>query len=142
MSAGLARLRPTLPIVSAVAVGGSLGAVARYAIGEVWEYGPRGFPWPILIVNVTGCLLIGVLMVLIEEEVSRHRLVRPFFGVGLLGGYTTFSPYALDVERLAVADSELTAAAYAAATLTGALVAVAAGIIATSGWLRYRRRAR
>ena len=42
-------------------------------------------------VNTSGCLLIGVLMVLIVEARQGHRLVRPFLGVGVLGGYTTFS---------------------------------------------------
>jgi fluoride exporter len=51
----------------------------------------QGFPFDTSVVNVSGCLLIGVLMVSIVEVRRPHRLVRPFLGVGLLGGYTTFS---------------------------------------------------
>ncbi|WP_261988702.1 fluoride efflux transporter FluC, partial [Streptomyces sp. wa22] len=53
------------------------------------------FPWAVFAVNVTGCALIGVLMVLLAERGTvTHPLVRPFLGVGVLGGFTTFSTYA------------------------------------------------
>lgn len=142
MVAAARRLRLGLPIFGAIAVGGGLGAGARYEIASAWERSATGFPWAMLTINVAGCLLIGVLMVLVEEEVSRHRLVRPFLGVGLLGGFTTFSAYALDVEQLTRSGAEATGAIYLAATLFGALAAVAAGIVVTSAALRWRRRIR
>src|SRR4051794_33820263 len=123
MPAFASRFLAELPVLGAIAVGGVAGAVARYAITEVWERPATGFPWAVLTVNVVGCALIGVLMVLIEEEVSRHHLVRPFIGVGVLGGFTTFSSYALDVERLTRAGAEPTAAAYLVVTVVGALLA-------------------
>lgn len=136
------RLWLGLPVFGVIALGGGLGAAARYEITAVWERSPTGFPWALLTVNVVGCALIGVLMVLVEEEVSRHRLVRPFLGVGLLGGFTTFSAYALDVDQLTRAGAETTAMLYLAGTLFGALLAVSIGIAATSAVLRFRRRAR
>lgn len=142
MRAAAGRLRFALPIFGVVALGGGLGAAARYEITTAWERPATGFPWALLAVNLTGCLLIGALMVLVEEEISRHHLVRPFLGVGLLGGFTTFSAYALDVEQLTRSGAESTAAVYLAATLFGALLAVATGITVTSAALRYRRRIR
>jgi CrcB protein len=142
MTALARRFWTELPVLGAIAVGGAAGAVARYAINEAWERPTTGFPWAMLTVNVVGCALIGVLMVLVEEEISRHHLVRPFVGVGLLGGFTTFSAYALDIEQLTRAGAEPTAAAYLVATVAGALIAVAAGIAATMAALRFRRRIR
>ncbi|MDF3049128.1 MAG: hypothetical protein K0R87_766 [Pseudonocardia sp.] len=55
-----------------------------------------GWPWSTLLVNISGCLLIGVLMVLVTERFRAHPLARPLLGIGVLGGYTTFSTYAVD----------------------------------------------
>ena len=75
-----------------------------------------------------GSLLIGILMVLVVEVWEAHPLVRPFLGVGILGGFTTFSTYVVDVQRLVDAGAAGTALAYLAATLTAALVAVYVGL--------------
>ncbi len=90
--------------------------------------------------NVTGCAVIGVLMVLITEVWAAHRLVRPFFGTGVLGGYTTFSAYAVETRRLVDAHQAGTALCYAAAALVAALAAVGAAVWATRGVLARRAR--
>ncbi|MEU0134818.1 CrcB family protein [Streptomyces sp. NPDC006296] len=115
----------TWPVLAVIAAGGSLGAVARYAASLAWPVSGPGFPWTVFAVNVTGCALIGVLMVLTVERARVTRpLVRPFLGVGVLGGFTTFSTYAADVSRLLVRQEVATALAYAAATAVAALAAV------------------
>ncbi|MFI2784129.1 CrcB family protein [Streptomyces sp. ALB3] len=112
-------------VLGAVAAGGALGATARHAASLAWPAPDDGFPWAVFAVNVTGCALIGVLMVLtVERKVVTHPLVRPFLGVGVLGGFTTFSAYAADVSRLLVRQEVATATAYAAATAVAALGAV------------------
>ncbi|MFJ8040333.1 fluoride efflux transporter CrcB [Kitasatospora sp. NPDC096147] len=118
------------PVVLVVALGGVLGALARYGAGLCRPVAAGAFPWGTLGINVTGCAAMGVLMVLVTEVRQRHRLVRPFLGTGVLGGFTTFSAYALDVHRLADGGRLPLAAAYAAATVLGALGAVwaAAGV--------------
>jgi CrcB protein len=83
-------------------------------------------------INVTGCLLIGVLMVLIAHRWPHQRLVRPFWGVGVLGGYTTFSTASVDVLRATPGVGLI----YLGVTLTGALLAVWAGTAATEAILR------
>ncbi len=87
---------------------------------------PTGaFPWAIFWVNVLGCALIGVLMVLVGEGGRRaHPLVRPFLGVGVLGGFTTFSTYALDFSELLDARGGGHRAGVRGGTLAGAMGAV------------------
>ncbi len=119
------------PVLGVVAAGGAVGAVARYGIGVAFPTGPAGFPWATFGVNVSGCLLIGVLMVLVAEVWPSRRLLRPFLGTGLLGGYTTFSTYAVDIQHLLAGGAARTALAYLAGTLLAALVAVYAGAAGT-----------
>lgn len=67
-------------VLAAISADGAGGALARYGLATLWPYGPRQFPWATFVTNITGCLLIGVLMVLITEVWSAHRLLRPFLG--------------------------------------------------------------
>ncbi|RPK94461.1 MULTISPECIES: CrcB family protein [Streptomyces] len=121
--------------LAAIAAGGALGALARYGALVLWP-GADGFPWTVFVVDVSGCALIGVLMVLtVERGRVTHPLVRPFLGVGVLGGFTTFSTYAAGVSDLLVRQEGAVAMAYAVATLAAALGAVWAGVVATRTWL-------
>ena len=113
-------------VLGAIAAGGVLGAEALAGLAAVLPTPAGGFPWATLAVNVTGCLLIGVLLVLVAEAGRGHPLTRPFLGVGLLGGYTTFSGYAVDAQRLLAAGHAGTAVAALAATPVLALLAVTA----------------
>ncbi|MFE9202328.1 CrcB family protein [Micromonospora sp. NPDC007230] len=110
-------------VLGVIAAGGVLGALARAGLQTAFPHPPTGFPWATFGVNVTGCLLIGVLMAVISARPAAP-LVRPFLGVGVLGGYTTFSTYVVDVQRAVAAGAPGTALAYLAATLVGALLAV------------------
>lgn len=106
-----------------ISIGGVLGALARYGLSVAWPHHLGDFPWATWTINVTGCFLIGVLMELITRRWPGQRLIRPFFGVGLLGGYTTFSTSVVDVLLARPAVALL----YLGATLVGALLAVWAG---------------
>ncbi|MFC7617252.1 CrcB family protein [Actinokineospora soli] len=83
-------------VLAVVALGGVVGACARYGAGLLWPAPPGAFPWTTLVVNATGCAALGVVMVLWSER----PLLRPFAGTGVLGGFTTFSAYTADVHRL------------------------------------------
>ncbi|WP_413229777.1 fluoride efflux transporter CrcB [Kitasatospora purpeofusca] len=136
-----ARRRPPVlrgqgPAVAVVAAGGALGAVARYGAGLLWPTGPSAFPWTTLLVNVVGCAVIGVFLVVITEGRPAHPLLRPFFGTGVLGGFTTFSTYTADFRRLVAEGRPGPAAAYLALTLLAALAAVWAAAALTRGLLR------
>ncbi|WP_059010722.1 fluoride efflux transporter CrcB [Streptomyces specialis] len=114
-----------VPVLAAVALGGGLGSAARYAALRVWPVPAHAFPWTTFAVNVSGCALIGVLLVtLTEGRRPAHPLTRPFLGTGVLGGFTTFSTCAQETERLLSAGRPAPALAYAAATLAAALSAV------------------
>jgi len=115
-------------LLGAISVGGGLGALARYGAGLLLPTPPDRFPWGTFAVNVVGCFLIGVLMVLVTDVWSAHRLARPFLGVGILGGFTTFSTYAVEVHRLLHPGTVGVAFAYLAGTVVGALAAVTAGV--------------
>lgn len=113
-------------VLGVIALGGALGAEARYAIERVLPY-EGGIPWGTLTVNATGCLLIGVLMAALFELTAPHRLLRPLVGIGFLGGFTTFSGYAVGIHMLLVDGRPGVALAYLAATPVIAVAFVWAG---------------
>lgn len=116
-------------MLAAVALGGAAGSAARYGVALLLPHDAgTGVPWATLAVNGAGCLLIGVLVVLAE---GRHPLLRPLLGAGVLGGFTTFSTFAVDAVVLAERGAVWVAAAYVAGTLVTALAAVSLGVFAT-----------
>src|SRR3954463_13718444 len=80
----------------AAAAGGVLGALARWGIGAALPHDAGSWPWATLLVNVTGCALIGVLLAVLLARFPAHPWLRPFLATGVLGGYTTFSTFAVD----------------------------------------------
>jgi CrcB protein len=122
--------------VAAIALGGAIGAWARWGVARLLPHDGGQFPWATLVTNVVGCFLIGVLMVLVVERWPAHRLVRPLLGTGVLGGFTTFSTYAVDTRTLVAADRDGLAAAYLVGTLVLGLLAVATGLRLTERVVR------
>ncbi|MFF4487120.1 fluoride efflux transporter FluC [Streptomyces sp. NPDC001544] len=119
------------PVLAAVAAGGAIGASARFEAALLWPTGKAGFPWTTLGVNAVGCLVIGVFLVSITEVWAPHPLLRPFFGTGVLGGFTTFSTYCIDIERLVRQDRPGLALAYLVGTVVVAMGAAKAGVVGT-----------
>jgi CrcB protein len=115
-------------LLGAVATGGVLGSLARYAVGLALPHTAGSFAWSTFVVNVTGSLGMGVLVVWVFSMAQPHPWLRPFLGVGVLGGWTTFSSYALDVHTMVQAGHGLVAAAYLVGSLVVGLVAVGLGI--------------
>ncbi len=106
----------------AVALGGALGAVLRWALGDAVPDG-SGFPWTTFAINLSGSLLLAALPAL--EAVRRRRVLAAALGPGLLGGYTTLSACS-DQTRVLLADGHpATALLYLLGTLLACLVAVA-----------------
>jgi fluoride exporter len=114
-------------VLGAIAAGGAIGAVARYGLTLAWPHPQGAFPWSTFVINVSGCLLIGCLMVPVERVWRARRLVRPFLGVGVLGGFTTFSGYVLDTQGLLTAGAAGRALAYLGGTAVAAVLAAWAG---------------
>ncbi len=104
-----------------VFVGAGLGANARYWI-SIWltTSKPSAFPWATLLVNLTGAALIGAFLgFALNSDPPQHW--RILIGAGLLGGYTTFSAFSLEVLTLLDARAHLTAAVYVAASVVGGI---------------------
>ncbi|HZX07587.1 CrcB family protein [Kribbella sp.] len=127
-------------VLGAIAAGGALGATARYLIGLGWPTPAGGFPVNTLLINVAGCGLIGILMVLVTDVFTQQRLVRPFLGTGVFGGFTTFSTYAVDIQKLVTGSHAGTALLYLATTVVGALLAVRCTVSATRALITWRTR--
>lgn len=129
-------------VLAVIAAGGALGSLGRWWLGEVLAHDRGSFALGTLVANVSGALALGVLMVLVLEVWPPTRLVRPFLGVGVLGGYTTFSTAMLDTEEMLRAGRPALAAAYLFSTLGLGLVASWSGAAATRAAVRAARRRR
>ena len=82
-------------------LGGGIGAVARYSLqGVVYRVYGTSFPYGTLIVNIIGCFLIGVSMIAMEERFLVNPMLRTFFTIGVLGGFTTFSSFSYETIAL------------------------------------------
>lgn len=127
-----AAVRQRVPVVwrrrLAVFVGGVMGTGLRATVTGVVPAGAVTFPWTVLAVNVSGSLLLAYLTTRWWATRARSSLTMPLLGVGLLGSYTTFSTFAVDLVELMGAGQATGAAAYAAMSLIGGLAAAWVGI--------------
>ncbi|OLT43084.1 chromosome condensation protein CrcB [Saccharomonospora sp. CUA-673] len=112
-------------VLLAVAAGGALGSLARYGLGLALP-SPAGVAT--VLANVAGCLALGALMAILSLRARSPRLLRPFLGVGVLGGFTTFSTYVLDTLSAADGGRLVASFAYAAGSVFASLLAVVVGI--------------
>ncbi len=119
-----------------VFLGGVLGTVARYEVGQALP--PlAGLPLSTFAVNVVGCFLLGLLLELLARRGSDHgwvRLTRLHFGTGFLGAFTTYSSMAVETVMLGWDGRLLTGAFYLAATLLLGIAATVGGIWAGGRW--------
>ncbi|MDT0274470.1 fluoride efflux transporter CrcB [Blastococcus goldschmidtiae] len=111
----------------AAALGGALGALARWGVAEALPYQPGSWPTATLLVNVAGCLLLGLLIGLVD---AGSPWLRPFLGTGVLGGFTTYSAFAVETVQLTDAGRPGLAAGYVAASVLGGVAASALGTLA------------
>jgi CrcB protein len=125
-------------LLGAVAAGGALGSLGRYAVGLALPHQAAEFPWGTELVNVSGSLAMGVLVVWVLSMREPHSWLRPFLGVGVLGGWTTFSAYTLDFHTLVTSGHGRTAAAYLLGSLVLGVAAVGLGV--TLGEALFGRR--
>lgn len=117
-----------------VAIGGALGASARYLTGVgMTRLLGRGFPWGTLTVNFLGSFLMGVLVVVLAHKTD-NRLA-PLLMTGLLGGFTTFSAFSLDAVTLFERGQTALAGAYVVGTLVLALGGLVLGLLIARGVL-------
>jgi len=119
------RMKPYLLVF----LGGGIGAAARYWLSSaVYKLLPPEFPYGNLIVNVSGCLLIGILMSVTEERFVISPAVRMFIAIGILGGFTTFSSFSYETIALLRDGQMLYGSLNVLATILGCLAATYAGM--------------
>ncbi len=121
-----------MKLVFAIALGGAVGAVARHLVGHqmaVWL--GAGFPWGTLTVNVVGCFAMGALVETMALVWSPGAALRGFLTVGLLGAFTTFSAFSLDIALLHERDEMGLALAYCLLSVSLSIGGLFAGLAAT-----------
>ena len=117
-----------------VAVGGAVGAGMRHLVGlaSLRLIGPA-FPWGTLTVNIVGSFAMGVFIELLARRVGASSELRLFIATGILGGFTTFSAFSLDVAVLWERGAHAAAAGYVVATVAGSVAALFAGLAIVRG---------
>jgi len=123
-----AAIRRRLDMLAVIAVGGALGALARYALYLAMPTRAGHFPWGTFLTNVSGSAALGLLLVVVDR-LTAHRYVRPFLGTGVIGAYTTFSTYAVEADLLIRDGHPGLAAGYVFGSLVAGLAAVWLGIV-------------
>ena len=113
-----------------VMIGGAIGAGARQLVGQAMlaRLGP-GFPWWTLSLNIVGGLLMGLLVGALARGSDGAEAARLFIGVGILGGFTTFSSFSMEFWMLFERGQNAQAAAYVLASVIGAIAACGLGLL-------------
>ena len=130
-------------VLAVIALGGVAGTEARFALERAFPAGDGAWPLATFGINLAGSFLLGALMVLLTELLtSPHRLLRPFLGVGVLGGFTTFSTAMVEVPELVDDGRPYLALLYLLGSALGALLAAALGVVVARAVGGGRRRGR
>jgi len=132
-------LRQHSHLVPAIAAGGALGALGRYGLAQALPHRADEFAWATLWANLLGAFLLGLLMALVLSIWSQTRYLRPFLGVGVLGGFTTFSTAELDTRGLVASGHPAEALAYVGVSVALGLALVVAGLAVGSAMVRRLR---
>lgn len=122
-------MNPTIPHLMLVAIGGGLGTALRYGVGRwaITIMGP-GFPFGTFAVNIIGGFLMGLLAGWLAKLGEDGEQLRLLLGVGVLGGFTTFSAFSLEIYNMITRAEIALAAAYAVSSVAGSVLAVLAGV--------------
>lgn len=110
-------------VLAAVSAGGALGSLARYGLELALPPAEGALPWATLLTNVVGCLLLGAVAVRVPDG----SIARAFVGAGLLGGFTTYSTFAVGAQQLWSSGDAATALVYVVASVVVGLGAVWCG---------------
>jgi CrcB protein len=116
-------------VLAVIALGGALGALGRYAVSRAIHVSPDTFPWATFVTNIAGAFALGLFMTLVIERFPPSRYLRPFFAIGFLGAFTTFSTMALETVTLVKDGDALLGVAYLLASVASGLAVTYVGIV-------------
>ncbi|HEY9553040.1 fluoride efflux transporter FluC [Allosphingosinicella sp.] len=118
-----------MPNLLLVMAGGAIGAAFRYQLSRaaLQQLGPA-FPWGTWIVNLLGSLLLGLLAGIVMRHGPSDEPLLLFLGVGVLGGFTTFSGFSLEMVQMLGRGEIMLAAAYAGSSVAGSLMLLVVGL--------------
>ena len=120
--------------ILAVALGGAFGSVLRYLLNNgITALAKTSFPVGIMVINILGSLVMGVLIALFAEQVQASQTMRSFLIVGILGGFTTFSTFSADSVLLWQRGEMIQAVAYAGGSVILSIAALLLGMMLVKG---------
>jgi CrcB protein len=115
-----------------IAIGGAVGALARYQLAAMIQARiPAGFPWGTFVVNISGCLVMGVATILLTERLIVHPNWRFLIPIGFIGAYTTFSTFELETFRAVTEGSWMIGAANVVGSVLAGYAALWIGVVLT-----------
>lgn len=115
-------------VLAVIAIGGMLGATARFKLSEALHTTADRFPWATFWTNVSGSFLLGFLLVVLLERFPPTRYLRPFLATGILGAYTTMSTYTVETALLFKDGHAATAMLYGLGSIVVGVLLAYAGI--------------
>jgi len=133
-------LREHAHLVPVISVGGAVGALSRWGLAQAMPHASDAWAWATLWTNVGGAFLLGLLMSCVLTIWAHTRFLRPLLGVGVLGGFTTFSTAELDTRGLLAVGHAGEALAYAGTSVALGLVAIVVGLGLGNALLRRMAR--
>lgn len=117
-----------MPVILAIALGGAVGAVARYGVDRAIERRSFAvFPWSTFTINVTGCFVVGLAIAALVDRHTAPPWMRAALVIGLLGSYTTFSTFSQETLDLVEGSEALVGVVYALASVAAGVAAVLLG---------------
>jgi CrcB protein len=117
-------------VLAVIALGGMVGATARFKLAEALPTAPGHFPWATFWTNMSGSFVLGFLLVVLLERFPPSRYLRPFLATGILGAYTTMSTYLVETAVLIKDGYAATGLLYGVGSLVTGLILAYAGIVA------------
>ena len=126
-----------MPLLLLAMAGGAIGAGARYLVNvAAASWLPAGFPWATFVVNVAGSFLMGVVVAAFMPYLGGSVVWRTFLATGILGGFTTFSAFSLDVFELMQRQQIVPLLAYVVGSVALSVAALMLGLVSVRGGLR------
>ena len=118
-----------------IALGGLIGAVARFGLSLLFVSASGQFPYATLIANLVGCFLAGVLLAINQKTGALNHEWRAFLVTGVLGGFTTFSAFGIETFSFLQQGLIYQAVLYISLTVVGGLLTLSLAHLLTTGFL-------